>query len=77
MTRKSVVFAVLAVLGRLLSTIIEISQTSAQRTDYEVLVNRRVLPIPPPWQPPVRILDAHNACSSPLAFGVFRWRRWI
>jgi len=39
---------------------------TAQETDYEVPVNRRVLPIAAPWQPPIKTLDARDAKAPPV-----------
>ena len=63
---KSIVIA--AVTG-LAFTLISSFATVAQETDHEVPVNRRVLPITAPWQPPIMELDARDA-KAPSVFQV-------
>ena len=49
MTHKLIISAVVTVIGMVAHTLIGIPRGSAQETDYEVPVNRRVLPIAAPW----------------------------
>ncbi|EMB18659.1 arylsulfatase [Rhodopirellula europaea] len=50
----------------LVALVVQANVIAAQETDREVPVNRRVLPIAAPWQPPIKTLDARDAKAPPV-----------
>ncbi|QEG38136.1 arylsulfatase [Roseimaritima ulvae] len=48
------------------ATVLSATAVAADEADREVPVNRRVLPIAAPWQPPIKVFDARDVKAPPV-----------